>query len=506
MRSVWAILENRKTEFLGLLFISSLLSAIEALLQPLMLKWLFDEAVLVQDFRRFLFLSLAYLVLGLTIVGLFYVVSLWRKSFENRLILALEQRLLEQALRLDWKSFHHQGAGSFVSRIHKDTLEGVVPALNFVLTIVQEALSTVVFLGVLFYLSWQATLVLLIIAPTLFWIADRIGKRVQKATSEEREYEARFLHVLTDTLKAFRILNSLIRLRLLTLDANRRALNAYLDSTYENHRLLTLQRTWSDIFMNLANTLSMVVGGYYVLVRVLTFGGYLAFINAFWRAMDNSFSLFRRIPEFHRYSELFKRLEEMLSFRPTPYARLGTVTRLRSVRLSYENSQVLNFPDLEIGPGERVLLMGPNGSGKTSLLHILSGYMAPDQGEVVIPERVASVTAPVDLPPLQVRQIVPDPALRAALSLEEVKEQMANALSSGQRQKVAIGALLCQEADLYILDEPLANIDDQSKESVMDLIFSKTAGKTLIVTLHGDETLHQKFDRVVELQNTVPSP
>lgn len=499
MKAFWAILGKRRAEFEWLLLAASGLSAAEALLHPLMLKWLFDEAVIVQDFRRFLYLSVAYLALGLAMVGGFYATSMWQRAFANRVILDLELGLLERSLSLDWKEFNRRGSGSFVSRIHKDAFEGFVPALSFAVTFVQQALGAAVFVAVLFYLSWKATLALVLIAPPLLWVGQRMGRRVRQATCEEREREARFVHVLTESLKAFRILRALPRLQPPTLEANRSALGSYLNSTYENRRLLTLQQTWGDVFRNLADTLALAVGGYYVLVRELTFGGYLAFVNAFWRAVGNTFSLVQRVPEFHRYSEILRRIEELLSLPPTAYARVSPVARLQGVRLSYDGKTALDIPRLEIYPGERVLLAGPNGAGKTSLLHILAGYMAPDQGEVALPQRVAALTAPVELPPLTVREMVADPSCIEALGLEEVGDHRADALSAGQKQKAAIGALLSQEADLYVLDEPLANLDTQSKETVMDLIFRKTAGKALVVVLHGEEALYPRFDKVITL-------
>ena len=461
--------------------------------------------MIAQDFQRFLYLSLGYIALGLAIVGLAYATSLWKKSFENRWVLELERQLLERTLHLDWREVSSHGAGSFVSRIHKDTLEGVPPLLQLVLRFIEQALATGVFLGVLLYLSWKATLALLVIAPPLVWIANRIGKRVQKTTSQERDQEARYLHVLTELLKSFRFLRVFDRLRPLALAAGTQRLRAYLDSTYENYRLLTLQQTWSDVYMNLANTVSMLVAGYYVFLRELTFGGFLAFVNAFWRAVTNAFTLVQSIPEFHRYQEIFARMAGLLAAQTVSYTRPSPIVRLRSVRLSYDGVPVLDIPQLEIRPGEKVLLVGPNGAGKTSLLHILSGYMAPDCGEVALPPRIASLTAPPELPPLPVKDLVLDPTLLSAFELEDLKDHTADQLSSGQKQKVALGVVLSQEADLYLLDEPLANLDRESKGKAIEWIFARTQGKTLVVVLHGEEELSRRFSRVIQLTGTNPA-
>jgi len=499
VRLFWHLLGTHKVGFLLLLGASSLVTSAEALLHPLMLKWLFDEGVLLQDFRRFVFLSLAYLALGLVLTGLFYVVTLWRKSFTNRLVLELELRLLRQATRLDFREFSRQGAGALVSRVHKDTFEGLVPMVGFILTLTQEILASAVFLGVLVYLSWKATLALLLLVPPLLWVSQLIGKRVRKATSEEREQESVYMQVLTRSLEAFRLLRVFPRLLDRTLERSRQDLGAYLDTTYQNHRLLTLQRSWSGLFMNLANTLSLVAGGYFVLVRELTFGGFIAFVNAFWRAVGNVFSILQKIPELHRYDEILQRIQDMLRVEPSPYAKPAPEAHLAGVKLAYDNRTILDIPLLHIGAKERVLLAGPNGSGKTTLLHILAGYLAPDQGEVRLPQRIAALTAPPELPLLPLAEIIPETPLLQALGLGSQRDQPPEQLSSGQRQKAAIGAVLSQEADLYILDEPLANIDEDSKEAIMDLIMERTRGKALVMVLHGEERFQPLFDRVVQI-------
>ncbi len=499
MKTLWTLLEGRRGEFLLLVAVSSLVSATEALLHPLMLKWLFDEAVIAQDFRRFALLGFAYLAVGLGLIALFWVASLWQKALINQVVLDLEGRLLAQALRIDWKDFSREGAGAFVSRVHRDVLEGLAPAISLLVDLARQALAALTFLGVLLYLSWQATLALAILVPPLLWVAQRVGTGIRRATEYERESEARYLEVLSQSLKAFRALRGLPRLLSPTLAANREALRAHLEDTYRSHRLMWAQQAWSDVFMNLANTLALVVGGYFVLNRVLSFGGFLAFVNAFWRAVDNTFSLLRRVPEFHRYGQILERLHGLLSSAPDPYVQPAAEARLEGVRLGYAGGAPLELPRVEIRPGERLLLVGPNGVGKTTLLHVLSGYLAPERGKVERPARVAALTAPTELPPLTVRELVPDAGIRKELGLEGLEDRRPEALSSGQRQRAAIGALLCEEADLYLLDEPLANLDLESREGVLDLILRRTAGKALVVVLHGDEALHSRFDRVVEL-------
>jgi ATP-binding cassette subfamily B protein len=162
--------------------------------------------------------------------------------------------------------------------------------------------------------------------------------------------------------------------------------------------------------------------------------------------------------------------------------------------------------DFELRPGEHVLLRGPNGCGKTTLLHIISGTLAPDAGVVTLPPRVASLTAPVNLPPLPVRELVPDPALRTALALTALADQLPTDLSSGQRQRTGVAALLAEEADVYLVDEPFANLDRDGRDLVLAAIESRTRGRGLLVVHHGDNDLDTRFDRVVTLSAATARP
>jgi len=479
--------------------VAALITAVEATLHPFMLKWIFDEATITRDFGRFVYLCFAYLGIGVAIVLFTYVTSLWQKSLENRTLVAIEERLLRKVLSLDWKRFNQEGPGYFTSRIHKDSLEGIAPAFSLVIGFGRQVVATSVLTVVLFYLHWRAALALLLVGPPLFWAGQWIGKRVSEATSAEREEEGRFLYLLTQTLKAFEMVRGLHWLRSSVLGANRVGLKAYLDRIYQNHRLLSAQQGLSELLMNLANVASLVVGGYYVLLGELSFGGFLAFVNSFWRAVTGASSLLQRIPEFHRHGEVLSRLASLLALPAEDYASVSPHVHAQHVKVSYEGKPVLEVPHLALQAGERVLVVGPNASGKTTLLRVLAGYLKPDEGVVARPGRIACLVAPPELPPLEVRDMVKDPSLIEALDLGDRLDRQANELSSGLRQKVAIGALLSVDADLYILDEPLANLDPESKERAMELILERTSGKTLIVVLHGEEEWHGRFDRVLTL-------
>jgi len=72
-------------------------------------------------------------------------------------------------------------------------------------------------------------------------------------------------------------------------------------------------------------------------------------------------------------------------------------------------------------------------------------------------------------------------------------------LSEGEKKKCQIVMTLLKDADIYVFDEPLANIDVESRDVVMRAKFEHTQGKTMISIMHGDEKYRDLFDRVIAL-------
>ena len=171
---------------------------------------------------------------------------------------------------------------------------------------------------------------------------------------------------------------------------------------------------------------------------------------------------------------------------------------LRGVRKTFGDQVVLDGLDLDLPAGAVTALMGPNGSGKTTIGRILLGLTAPDAGTVTGLDgaRVAAtfqedrlceqLTAEGNVRLVLDRAHAGDAVatLRAAGLDDDALAKPARDLSGGQRRRVAIVRALVAPADVVVLDEPFKGLDTAARERLLALVRERCAGRPVLLITH----------------------
>ncbi|MEM7431555.1 MAG: cytochrome c biogenesis heme-transporting ATPase CcmA [Pseudomonadota bacterium] len=189
-------------------------------------------------------------------------------------------------------------------------------------------------------------------------------------------------------------------------------------------------------------------------------------------------------------------------------------TKLSATGLTLLRGERLLFRDLEfaLNPGELLLLEGKNGSGKTSLLRVIAGLLEPESGEIRWDgKRVRSSRQEFQnafiwmghavgmkndltlLENLQFEARLQSPSaaefkeVLSRLGLNRLKNLPMRALSAGQRRRVALARLLLSEAAVWLMDEPVANLDTEGRKLVIDLVEDfLNSGGMVVMAAHQD--------------------
>ncbi|KQV84423.1 ABC transporter ATP-binding protein [Rhizobium sp. Root1220] len=205
---------------------------------------------------------------------------------------------------------------------------------------------------------------------------------------------------------------------------------------------------------------------------------------------------------------------------------------LRDIRKSYPNGpRVLHGVSMDIKPGEFVVIVGPSGCGKSTLLRLMAGLDRCEEGEIKIGGRIANDVAPQDrdiamifqnyalYPHMTVRENIAfglelrgmkkgERNLRAenvaeALQLEAYLDRKPGALSGGQRQRVAMGRAMARNASIFLMDEPLSNLDNSLRVAMRTEIkeLHRQLGATIVYVTHDQTEALSLADRVAVMKD-----
>jgi subfamily B ATP-binding cassette protein MsbA len=474
---------------------------------------------------------------GLTSFGGSYLMA-W---VANNLLLGLRKEMFDRLLGMSDETYRARDHGRLLNRFTIDANNVSSLAIEVISMLVRESLSVVALLAVLLYMSWQLTLIVLVMLPLTVLTGRYFMRRLRRINRDTINMNASLTQVVSESIAGQRII------KLFAGHERERDRFAFVSGRLRRFamRAASADAAMSPIsqfFIALSVSTVIAVALYQAHHQSLTVGSFAAFMAALGQLFD---PLKRLVQVAGKSQRMMVAAESVFALISEPVemdegthefaGRLKGQVRFQGVTHRFPDAtrDTLDNIDLVVEPGQTVALVGRSGSGKTTLVNMLPRFVEPTGGQVLIDgvdvrdARLLSLRLQLSLVSQDVVLFdgsiaenvaygilgdVPEDRIRAALQAASLLEFVdglpegihtqigsnGNALSGGQRQRLAIARSLIKNAPILILDEATSALDNESERQVQASLERLMAGRTTLVIAHRLSTV-QQADRIVVL-------
>ena len=496
---------------------------------------------------------LIFVLKAMTLYGREYLMN----DVGQRVVMDIRIVLYDHMQRMSLRTLHASRVGELMSRITGDvaTLQNLVTN-----TFVELVFNAVTFVGMflfILFINWRLTLLIIVVLPAVGWLLVFAGRRLRRAGHRVQERLADLTAVAAEAFSAIRVVRAFA--------TEEQELERFRRGNVENFeallRAVRIQASLSgviEVFLICALAIVFwfggrsVIGGALSPGELIAFIGYIAFmVQPIRTVMGRMGSIQTGLAATERIFAMLNTPTESTDRARTDPGRLRGEVVFEDVRFSYtEGQEILKGISLSVRPGERVAIVGPTGSGKSTLVDLIPRFYDPTSGRVLIDGYEADTLL---LPQLR-RQIgiVPqesvlmkgsiafniayglpardpgrpsdpqsspldDPELMSAIRraahiadidafIEGLPEGYATevgergvTLSGGQRQRIAIARAVVRDPRILILDEATSSLDLAVERQVQEAMNRAMAGRTSFVIAHRLSTV-RTADRILVLE------
>ena len=479
-----------------------------------------------------LFLGIFLTVTTAMKTGSAYLSSFFLIPLRNGVVRDIRAHVHDKVLSLPIGFFTNERKGDIMARMTGDTAEVETSIMSSLEMIFKDPIMIIVCLTMMFLISWQLTLFVLILLPTAGLLMGRVGRSLKRKSTDLQSCWGFIMSSIEETLGGMRIIKAFNAEGKIAARFNG-ILNNYFNLGTRVARRQALAHPMSEFLGTATIVIVLWFGGSLILSGSSTIDAaqFIYFLVIFYSIINPVKDLSKGMYAVQRGLAAMERVDKLLST-PNPIqdpekssqlTALNEGIEYRNVSFKYSNDYVLKNVTLNIKRGQTVALVGQSGSGKTTLADLLPRFYDVNEGGIFIDGINIKDVKVHDL-----RSLMGNVNQEAILfndtffnniafgvkdaTLEQVMEaaRIANAhnfimetpdgyntnigdrgclLSGGQRQRISIARAILKNPPILILDEATSALDTESERLVQEALEQLMRNRTTLVVAHRLSTI-----------------
>ena len=491
------------------------------------------------DISTTLIIVVSIVIFFFLMKNVFNYLALFNITFvKNGLLKKLRESLYSKVLVMPIPYFINKKKGDLMSRITADILEIQTSYLSILELMVREPLTILFTLIVMFTISPELTLFVILFIPISGFIISIIGKRLRKDSKEVQQQQSNFLSIIDETISGQKVIKSFLSESFFSrkFDKINHLLFKYSNKVINRKNLAG---PFSEFMGILVIGVLLWFGGRMVLVSESISGTtFIVFMGLAYNILTPAKNLSKSFYSIKKGNAAAERVFEIIEY--DKYTNDGTRNieieefkdkiSFQDLEFSYGESKILDGITFTIKKGESVALVGSSGSGKSTIANLLNGFFSADSGSLLIDginisdikreslyKNISIVTQEsilfndnifnnIKIGNLDAEKEDIIRAAKEANAHEFIEEQIngyetvigdyGNKLSGGQKQRLTIARAMLKSPSILILDEATSSLDSKSEKKIQDAINKLMQGKTSLIIAHKFSTI-KKCDKII---------
>lgn len=524
------------TKIISIIFGCLLISTVLNLCVPLLSRRIMDDGFIGGNKELLIKLVLCSLMVYLVISVIDIIKEKNRINISAKIQYSLSEQAFSHLMKMKASYFNNKNYAEILNNINVDIGNMTSIADEGVFFVVTQAFSMTGGVIGLFILNWRMTILVLLFIPIKYVVMKKFAKQRKKVMDDFINDSQKYARWFGDTIggvrevKLFGILNY-----------KHAEFSQKQSKVVERQKKLNILSQWNNIIdttlVQILVTVIYIIGANLVFKFQLSVGSVFAFITysayvtgPISAILNIGYLLSGIIPSTKRYYE-FMNLQEETDKGKLIKPEFGNL-KLEEVFFSYETDKpILTDVNIEIPKGSKTVLIGKNGSGKSTIINLLTRMYEPTAGQIKLKgvnifeitlesyrNMISVVSQQIYLFNDTIRnniciyKKVSDEVIETAckdsgledflkeVSLDYVVGQNGAMLSGGQKQKIALARALVHDKPIIIFDEVTSNTDVYSEHQINGLLHTRLKEKTVIIITHKQEIL-QDVDQIVMLKD-----